>query len=152
MNTARVLALVLLISLVVGLGGCASSWTARDVTPESKETANVLLYLSNQSSARPAVTMSVYVDGQLALRRNQRDVMAGGQHGFPDEYKLRLPPGPHTIRVVAEGRKASATAEIVVGSGMVYVDAAYFCPNTCDGDRSSESITINVGDEPPGFC
>ena len=152
----------------LGLVGCStSSWTAREMTPGAGEAANVplylmtpvagkpanvLLYLSNQSSARPSVTMSVYVDGQLALRRAMRDVMAGGKHGFPAEFKLRLPPGPHAIRVVAEGLAVSATADVVVGAETVYVDAGYDYWPERHGVGSPGEISIHVGHERPGFC
>ena len=150
---SRTITWVALGLIAIGLVGCSTSaWTAKEMTPGAGEAANVLFYLSNQSSERPLVTMSVYVDGQLALRRTMRDAMAGGKHGFPEEFKLRLPPGPHTLRVVAEGLAASDTVEVVVGVKPRYVDASYDYWRNRHGAGQTGVVSIHVGDEPPGFC
>jgi len=110
--------------------------------------------LSNQSVARRSVVLAVYVDGQLALRKEMASVFKpNAPHDFPEQFPLRLSPGPHTIQVVAEGQVATASTEIVVGSGTLYVSAAYhWSPGSRHEPREPEKITLSVQAQPFGYC
>ena len=133
---------------LAGLTGCAGGGRAATFTPVERGQANVILSLSNQSSARRAVVLAVYVDDRLVVRKEMASVdRPAATHGFPEEFPLRLAPGPHAIKVVAEGQVASASTEIVVGAGTLYVDAAYdWSPGGRAGIRIPEKIcALQVG-------
>ena len=138
---------------LLGVAGCASGGRTASFAPAPEGQANVIVYLSNQSVPRPSVALAVYVDGRLALRKELASVFQNaGPHGFPEEFPLRLAPGPHTIKVVAEGQVATASTEIVVGADTLHVDAAYYwSPGGKFGTRVPEKITLQVGTERPGF-
>jgi hypothetical protein len=149
-------ALALVLVLLAPCLGCASSYLSREVSPTAAAPANAWLHLSNQSTEQRIVTMSVYVDGALRLRRSMRSVFADSRaaHGFPDEIPMRLSPGSHTIRVVAEGKGADAETEVVVGGVRAHVDAAYhFFAEGC-GERPARTgtVEIRVTVERPGYC
>ena len=135
-----------------------TSYIARDAVPSTRESANTVLYLSNQTSDHGwgHVVLAVYVDDVLTVRRSMKSVFLEPNvaHGFPDEIPLHLAPGPHTIRVVAEGAAASAEAQVTVGDEPVHVDAAFFYGSDSlrRGSAPETSVTIIVTDERPGFC
>ena len=139
---------------LMGAVGCSSGGQAPSFTPAADQPANVRLYLSNQSAARRSVTLAVYVDGRLAVSKEMASVFKpAAAHDFPEEFPLRLAPGPHTIKVVAEGQVATASTEIVVGAGTLYVGADYFwSPGSRNEARIPEKIVLTVQAKPFGFC
>jgi len=145
----------------VALASCATprSYLSEEVVPSPTVPANVLLYLSNQTSegGYDHVVLTVYVDGVLTVRRSMKSVFVHAlprAHDFPDEIPLRLSPGSHTIRVTAEGTTASAETQVVVSDAPVHVNAAFFYGTDClrEGGPPKASVTIHVSAERPGFC
>lgn len=157
--TTRFLVSAALLLGTVALVGCSASisrsYAYEEVTVTASGPTNVHLYLSNQHSApKSVVVLSAYVDGALTVRRSMPSVWADPNmpHGVPEEFPLHLPPGSHTIRVVAEGTGASAETQIAVGEAPVYVSAGYYA-ESC-GDEASASgpcVTIHVLPERPGW-
>lgn len=156
----RLLIVVFVLLGAAALPGCASShsYLSKDVAPTATAPANVHLYLSNQTSERgwDRVVLAVYVDGVLTVRRSMTSVFADpyAAHDIPDEIPLRLAPGSHTIRVVAEGTTASAESQIMVGNAPAHVDAAFHYGSDCrrEGSPAGASVGIQVSAERPGFC
>ncbi len=154
MRTTGGVARAALLSLALGAVGCASARGPVEPSAAPATEGNVHLFLSNQSDRRKTVVLSVYVDGRLAVRRGMPSVTIGRRaHGFPEEVLLRLEPGPHTVRVVAEGRGASRSVDVVVGPGPLYVCASY--DDGVGGPHEgpvAEPVTVEVADHPFGFC
>lgn len=142
-----------LLLVLAGIAGCASGGRTPSFTPATADEANVVVYLSNQSSARRSVVLAVYVDGRLALREDLPSVdRPNAPHGYPEKFSLRLTPGPHTIKVVAEGQVAQRSTEVVVGASTLYVDAAYhWSPGSRREKQTPETVSLKVGTERPGF-
>ena len=63
----------LLILVLATLGACAGR-RAVAPTPVPAAEANVIVYLSNQSTARRFVVLAVYVDDRLAMRKELASV------------------------------------------------------------------------------
>jgi hypothetical protein len=159
MATRLLVAAAMLLGAAV-LWGCARSpaYLSGEVVPTATAPANVHLHLSNQTSERgwDRVVLAVYVDGALTVRRSMKSVFANPNlaHGFPDEIPMRLAPGAHTIRVVAEGTTASAETQVVVGNAPLHVDAAFHYGTDClrEGGPRKASVTLRVSTERPGYC
>ncbi len=149
----RMIAAVVFVSAMAFVG-CRARYISPEIAPAVGTPANVQLYLSNQSTERRNVTLAVYVDGALRLRRSLRSVFAEPNvaHGFPDEVSIHLAPGPHTIRVVAEGTTASDEVQVTTDGSPLYVDAAFFNSSRDKSVPAGADIEIVVSTERPGFC
>ena len=83
----------------------------------------------------------MYVDDRLVVR-HAPDLDIHAHH----EIELRLPPGPHRIRVTGPNG-TSATKEVVVGTSPLFVCASWW------STRETQPISIEVYEgEMPGFC
>lgn len=108
---------------------------------------NFVLYVSNQSFARPQVDVVVEVDGQRVI---SEDFEVGDQHNWK-RFVLRLPPGRHTL--VARSEQGGATLRrSFVMSGKRWAALDYWYDDGAGGAEEPQRFTFIVRTKPIAFA
>jgi hypothetical protein len=153
----RGLRAVLALALVLALGGCGASGgfpglgsggecpgVARPLSElsTSADSANVFLYVTNQSFEDPVVRVVVDVEGQTVVDQ-AFDVC--GQHNWV-AFPLALPTGWHDLSISTHGDVVTRTrVDVPPSPGKRWVVVSYWT----DPERS---VDVNVSSEPVGFA
>ena len=108
---------------------------------------NFVLYVSNQSFARPKVDVVVEVDGQRVI---SEDFAVGDQHNWK-RFVLRLSPGRHTL--VARSTQGDATLRrSFVMSGKRWAVLDYWYDDGAGGAVEPQRFTFTVRTKPIAFA
>ena len=124
--------------------GCSSRDARRNETPRAGAgDANLTLYVSNQSFARPAVDVRVEIDGDVVVS-DEFDV--DDQHNWV-EFSVPLASGSHVISATSETGEAELRRTFrVEGERWAVLD--YWC---CD-DARDPRFTFRVSKRPIVFA
>jgi hypothetical protein len=126
----------LLVAALSLFGSCGA-----EEKKEPAGTANVVLYVSNQSFEQSSVDIAIELDGRVAV---DGDFAVEDQHNWV-EYRLELTPGRHTLSATSDAGGASLTRSFVV-RGSTWAVVNYWC---CD-DRPH--FTFDVSRTPVAFA
>ena len=135
---------LLLTAAVLALAGCSS----KDSFGPQNQAGNLILYVSNQSFDITPIDITVYIDGQKALKD---DFEVGSQHTWVP-YGFSLAAGKHTIKAVSKKGDAILEKEFEV-KGKHWATLAYwYYPKLRGGaGPTPKSFSFSIEDKPIGF-
>jgi hypothetical protein len=141
-------ALVLMALLLAGCGSSAShpnvTTTKHTVLSADDSSANLILWVSNQSFVDEKTRIDITLDGGQAVDQKFK---VEQQHNWK-EFRLRTSPGKHQIEVRG-GKSAHLTQQLtVLEKGPRYVVIAYWH----EPEASSGLFTLESLDQAPGFA
>lgn len=119
-------------------------------TLTDEASADVLLYVSNQSFEDDPVRITVHLDGELLL---EEDFAVEGQHNWV-LFPLDLDPGDHHLRATSDtGVTMEETFSLPEGERRWTVLDYWYYPDGSDGsDGTPRQFTFSVHDEAIGFA
>lgn len=146
MGMKRLAAAALLFATACGTSSVAPSAgvpRSNPPTASADASANLHLYVSNQSFDRPSVDIAVFIDDRTVVPA--RPFAVEGQHNWI-LFDLRLEKGDHRLRVVSEAGKAELSRSFRSGDeNWVVLD--YWC---C-GEPGDPRFTFTISDRPAVF-
>jgi hypothetical protein len=110
--------------------------------PAAEPNGNFTLYVSNQSFDRPAVDISITIDGASVAGR-VFDV--GNQHNW-SSFELNLKPGAHAITAISTRGGAQLETNFTTGARHWAVVDYWCCSNPTD-----PHFSFTISDRPIGF-
>jgi hypothetical protein len=148
---------VLVVGCALGVGACADGGDGDNANGGTIElvageavSAELMLYVSNQSFADSTVTIAVTVDGQPII---DDKFSVGSQHNWVP-FLIRLAPGQHTLATVSSTGATHSTVFEVSEVAMRYavLNYWYYPPSGNGSDSTPRSFTFEIGDDPIGFA
>lgn len=148
--------MVFVVGCAVGVGACADGegenpggGTIELVAGEAS-TAELQLYVSNQSFEDSPVTIAVTIDGKSII---DDQFHVGSQHSWVP-FLLRLSPGEHVLDAVSSTGATYSTTFEVNETAMRYavLNYWYYPPSSNGSGSTPRSFTFDISDDPIGFA
>ena len=122
-----------LVLLAVVVAGCGSAASAANGTTQMKmrRNGNFVLYVSNQSFAKPHVDITIRIDGKIAVT----DQFAVGDEHNWTEYRFELAPGIHHLTAVSPDGHARFAGTFRLKKSLHGVVNYWYAPGNPGGGR-----------------
>ena len=135
--------LLTVVALLLGCGGPGADPTPRLPTADPAS-ANVVLWVSNQSFDDETVRITVRIDDRTVI---DQDFDVEGQHNWID-FPLAVGPGPHQLAVTSDSGARLVDQLVVPETGMRYGMVNYWR----EGEAGRPYFNFQSSDRPFAFA